>query len=133
MAKHVTAISLIGIFGLIILHNPVFAVRCCCVILAHIHSVIIYPIVITIDFRLNITLHKQITIRAETIILSSNGFPFAFWIYVTFLNIPPSIVIVIVLYPALNIIAADPSIAEMEPRISVNQYTAGCLNLRTSI
>lgn len=55
MAKHVTAISLIGIFGLIILHNPVFAVRCCCVILAHIHSVIIYPIVITIDFRLNIS------------------------------------------------------------------------------
>ena len=46
---------------------------------------------------------------------------------------PPSIIIVVILYPALNIVVADPSITEMEPKIYVNQYTIGGLNYRTCI
>ena len=111
MAAESGRLHLISIFDFIILYNSIFTVRCCCIILTHIYPIIIYPIVITIDFRLNITLHKQITIRAEAILFPSNGFPFTFRIYVAFLNIPPYVIIIIVLYPTLNIITADPAIA----------------------
>ena len=114
MAKHVTAISLIGIFGLIILHNPIFAVMCGGIILV-------------------IGIAGVILIHAEAIVLSGNGFPRNNRIFVTLFHMPPSIIIVVILYPALNIVVADPSITEMEPKIYVNQYTIGGLNYRTCI
>lgn len=114
MAKHVTAISLIGIFGLIILHNPIFAVMCGGIILV-------------------IGIAGVTLIHAEAIVLSGNGFPRNNRIFVTLFHMPPSIIIVVILYPALNIVVADPSITEMEPKIYVNQYTIGGLNYRTCI
>lgn len=114
MAKHVTAISLIGIFGLIILHNPIFAVMCGGIILV-------------------IGIAGVTLIHAEAIVLSGNGFPRNNRIFVTIFHMPPSIIIVVILYPALNIVVADPSITEMEPKIYVNQYTIGGLNYRTCI
>ena len=114
MAKHVTAISLIGIFGLIILHNPIFAVMCGGIILV-------------------IGIAGVTLIHAEAIVLSGNGFPRNNGIFVTLFHMPPSIIIVVILYPALNIVVADPSITEMEPKIYVNQYTIGGLNYRTCI
>ena len=101
MAKHVTAISLIGIFGLIILHNPIFAVMCGGIILV-------------------IGIAGVTLIHAEAIVLSGNGFPRNNRIFVTLFHMPPSIIIVVILYPALNIVVADPSITEMEPKIYVN-------------
>ena len=114
MAKHVTAISLIGIFGLIILHNPIFAVMCGGIILV-------------------IGIAGVTLIHAEAIVLSGNGFPRNNRIFVTLFHMPPSIIIVVILYPALNIVVADPSITEMESKIYVNQYTIGGLNYRTCI
>ena len=114
MAKHVTAISLIGIFGLIILHNPIFAVMCGGIILV-------------------IGIAGVTLIHAEAIVLSGNGFPRNNRIFVTLFHMPPSIIIVVILYPVLNIVVADPSITEMEPKIYVNQYTIGGLNYRTCI
>ena len=74
-----------------------------------------------------------VTIHAEAIVLSGNGFPRNNRIFVTLFHMPPSIIIVVILYPALNIVVADPSITEMEPKIYVNQYTIGGLNYRTCI
>ena len=62
-----------------------------------------------------------------------HGFPRNNRIFVTLFHMPPSIIIVVILYPALNIVVADPSITEMEPKIYVNQYTIGGLNYRTCI
>ena len=72
-------------------------------------------------------------IHAEAIVLSGNGFHAINRIFVTLFHMPPSIIIVVILYPALNIVVADPSITEMEPKIYVNQYTIGGLNYRTCI
>ncbi|SEU14404.1 hypothetical protein SAMN05216521_106911 [Enterocloster clostridioformis] len=126
-------LTLISILSCKVFYNPIFAVRCGGIILAHVYAIIVYPVIGIAGSRLNIAFHEQVTIRAEAIVLSGNGFPRSNRIFVTLFHISPSIIIVVILYPALNIVAVDPSITEMEPKISVNQYTTGGLNYRTCI
>lgn len=116
-------LTLTSILSCKVFYNPIFAVRCGGIIL----------VIGIAGSRLNVAFHEQVTIHAEAIVLSGNGFPRNNRIFVTLFHMPPSIIIVVILYPALNIVVADPSITEMEPKIYVNQYTIGGLNYRTCI
>lgn len=107
-------LTLISILSCEVFYNPIFAVMCGGIILV-------------------IGIAGVTLIHAEAIVLSDNGFPRNNRIFVTLFHMPPSIIIVVILYPALNIVVADSSITEMEPKIYVNQYTIGGLNYRTCI
>lgn len=122
------ALSLISVFSCVILHNTITRIWRGCIVLGQPYTIIIYPIIGIIDCRLDIALHEQIAIRAKTIIFAGNRLPCTYRVLVPLFYIPPSVVIIIVLYPALDILTANPAVRKMEPGITIDQNTSGCLN-----
>lgn len=66
-------LTLISILSCKVFYNPIFAVRCGGIILAHVYAIIVYPVIGIAGSRLNVAFHEQVTIRAEAIVLSGNG------------------------------------------------------------
>ena len=108
---------LISILTLIIFHYSVFSAWAFGIIALLVNTVIIYPVISTVYSRLDIAFYKQIGVLTEAVILSLYSFPLRFGIFVVLIHIPPSVIIIVILYPSPYKVSAYIAFGYMKPRI----------------